>query len=906
MRGLLALQVLLVLGAALGCVALGAVALDAVVILPASARAAAPWALAGVGVTTLLAGALLGVRLTPLRVSRRLERFRPALGTILTNAVQLSAARAQAPVGEVLRRQAVKLGQERSRTAAVWPMVRRGALVCGAGLGLAAVLWALGPLLLPRVFSAVLPRFLDPHGDHPPYSRLSLRTTLSERDVLYGAQCEVHAHIAGGTVEKLFLVAESSGERSRTVMFRRPDGSYLQTLTNLRTPTTVWVTDGRARSLRRTIGIRYTPQIRLVQVETDFPDYTGLKTRTQKLTKPELSLPERTRVRFRVASNRPLARGTIRLTPLLGGEPRTMPLACVQERENMVAGGFEVREAVAFALQVEDVEGLASREPHKGRITILPDRRPRLHVLEPGQRAVATPQTRVPVDIRVQDDYGVASALWFRSFNESMDRSAAMDLALQQGGRRAEARNAFDLGDLGVHPGDRIDYFFEAVDNYPGGPNVCTSRMYSIEIISKEEYEAILRQQAARNALFEDYRTLDDFLRRLNEHAQTLRDKAAALRGAGGDSPAQRDALRAELDRLAEALNRYCKHLEKTLRSPVLFDIESIMRQELESQRDPLARLRSLLDEMRGDRDQLPGAQDFEDMASALAGLAQGSERRIGEPVRHIASVARLLAAAQSFTHLALEQKRIARMSRRFQEHEGALSRVQQMELQELAAAQARVRDGLQEFMERVPELLAAVPEDRHYDRLRESTNRFLAAVREAGIQPDLDTAAQRYAALDGPGGYPPCRSAAEKMMALVKQCNEMDLTAMGEEALCLCFQPVLQQSMGDSLSQILSAMQGASGGVGYGLYGEGVSLYGPDVQLAGQQQGRGRGRPAPASAPGRASAAPDAADPDLPDTGEAPRVRLQRTAKFPLRYRRLVGEYFRAIAESLEESGAQ
>ena len=45
----------------------------------------------------------------------------------------------------------------------------------------------------------------------------------------------------------------------------------------------------------------------------------------------------------------------------------------------------------------------------------------------------------------------------------------------------------------------------------------------------------------------------------------------------------------------------------------------------------------------------------------------------------------------------------------------------------------------------------------------------------------------------------------------------------------------------------------------------------------------------------------------NVPDAGLAPpegpgRVRLQPDARFPLRYRDLVGEYFRAVAESQKE----
>jgi hypothetical protein len=72
-------------------------------------------------------------------------------------------------------------------------------------------------------------------------------------------------------------------------------------------------------------------------------------------------------------------------------------------------------------------------------------------------------------------------------------------------------------------------------------------------------------------------------------------------------------------------------------------------------------------------------------------------------------------------------------------------------------------------------------------------------------------------------------------------------------------------------------------------------------VELAGEQAGgeggsRGDGRqPLAISADGPPNA-------DLPANETPGHVRLQPDAKFPLRYRELVGEYFRVMAESGKE----
>jgi hypothetical protein len=132
-----------------------------------------------------------------------------------------------------------------------------------------------------------------------------------------------------------------------------------------------------------------------------------------------------------------------------------------------------------------------------------------------------------------------------------------------------------------------------------------------------------------------------------------------------------------------------------------------------------------------------------------------------------------------------------------------------------------------------------------------------------------------------------------------------------GGQCLCQSFKPSLQKSLSNSLGQILAAMVGGKGGDGqgsdggYALYNDEVSLYGPNVELAGEQAG---GRPEPGQSQSRGSerVTGESQDPALAPVAAPGRVRLQPDAKFPLRYRDLVGEYFKAIADTEAEDGGK
>lgn len=888
----LTLRICLTVIAVAGAIALAEVLADAVLDLSDGARSLAPW-LVGIGVALVILQGLLGWRwLTELRAARLFESHEPAVGNRLSNAVQFENQTGASAVGEFLRRETMLLGRNTAAKLKTWPVMRSAVVMSAAGAGAVALGWLCCGLLGGDLLQAVVPRFLDPHGDHPPFSRLKIEVTPGHAEVLYGGQVEVKAKTSGRPADKLWLVAKSGTNINRAIMFLAPDKTFFQTLANLREPTDFFVTDGAARSHRLPITIRYTPQITQVEVTTIFPEYTGKPPRTAKLGEEAQALPEGTRINFRVASNRPLKSGALTLTPVLGGKAITVPLP-PSAQTSTVAGSFTLAEPVWFSLTVSDVDGLSSLEPRKGRFNILPDERPRIFVLEPGRDAVATPSIHVPVRVQATDDYAVTRVVWLRGHNQSIERPLNLKLTSKNGPQSVEAAGAFELDKLGVRPGDVIEYYFEAADNYPKGPNVTVSRFYRLEIISEEQYLELLRQEAARQALFEPYFKLNSWLQRLAEQSRELEHIATA------GSDAQKQSLAADTQALSADLEKYLDQLGKLLGEATMFDVEKSFRETLVTRHTRVTALKDKLKQLAASG-QL-SASNLGEISDELNKLAATGENEVGQPARQIASVARLMARADTFVKLAEAQAELAKSLRRFGENTNNLSRMEQMEVQELARQQRMVQQGLRELLAGLSASLNELPAEPQYDVLRQEVTNFLAAVADAKIETDLGDAAKLLGDLDAAPASVIAQVAADEMAKLISKCN-----SVGDKAgQCLHFQPKVQQAMGNTLKQILAAMgsgpRGQGGQNGYSLFNRDVGLYGPAAELAGEQGGK-RGGAGSGAGHGGEPLATDAADPGLKAPAGPGRVRMQLDAKFPLRYRDLVGDYFRAIAESEDE----
>jgi hypothetical protein len=888
----LAVLVLLSAFSVSGGLSLVLVLADAAFDLSESTRVAVPWVLGLALVAVCSAGFVGWRRLNESRMARWFEQSDAALGNRLINAVQLAQKKTTDATEEFFRREVVELGRQTSENLDPRPLVRRGLRRAGIFLGGVLAAWLALVALNSDLVQTILPRLFDAHGDHPPYSRLRIDVKTDKSQVLYGGQVEVRAVTSGMPVEKLWLVARSGTNEMRAIMFLAPDKSFFQTLVNLREPTDCFVTDGKARSRKFSVGIRFTPQITMIEVATTFPEYTGKLARTNKWSGEPQSLPEGTRVKLRVASNRPLKSGVLQLAPVLGGKTNLVALS--PEIENVVTGVFVLSQAVVFDLSVRDAGGLESVETRRGRFNILPDRPPKLFVLEPGRDAVATPDFRVPVRVRAEDDYAVSRVVWLRSHNRSIERPLDMKLALKPGPQSVEASGAFELDKLGVKPGDVIEYYFEAADNYPAGPNVAFSRPFRLQIISQEDYDRILRQAAARKALFEPYLQLDSWMRRLAERSRNAASQA------GQNNPDARKSA----EELAKELAKYDEALGKLMQDPVMFDVENSFRATLGDLQSKLGELSEKLKQTL-DAGGTPDAKKMKELSEALSQMAKTQDEQVEKPAQQIASVVSVVSRADTFVKLAQQQAALAQMLRRFADKTNALSRLEQMEVQELTHQQQRVGEALHEMVGQLPELLAKVPTAAEYDPLRNEVNQFLKAVADAKIEELLTNTARSLEQPDSVTGHALAQFAADEMAKLIGRCKSMGDQA--QQCSTAHFKPKLcRPGLGETLQQVMSALNSGNGQEGghdgYAIFNEAVALYGPNVQLAGEQAG-GSGTSGEDSQRGLATFAAGPSDENAGPDAPAGKVRLQTDAKFPLRYRDLVGEYFRVMGESGKEN---
>lgn len=875
MQGITALSV---------CLAL-LILLDAVLVLPAAFRQWTWPILLATLTVTVFPGIRRTTRMNNFLAARWVERRRPELGNLLSNAADFQSRQPGSEVESRLCYRAVDKAAELAREIRVWPLVRQTtSRMMKWTLGSLLILLA-GGVILQAVVTAVWPRLFDPHGDHPQYSRLKLTVTPGNTRIIYGGRLDVRVQTAGRAVKQLNLVAESPHGAQVLPMFIAPDQTYFQNLTNITTDTTYYVTDGRARSHHYLAGVVYTPKIEAVQVHIRYPQYTRLPILETSLAAAPIKVPAGSHLSFRVTSNRELKGGEMRLTPILEGAETT--IACTStESGYTVACDVETNTAGLFKLAVMDMDGRRSREEWGGRIDILADQPPRIQVLQPQRQVVATPDSIIPVVIESADDYGVNRIFWFRGMNMSVETPGEMQLSALSKPDLARVETRIDLKDLGVRPGDVIHYFFETVDNDPSGPNLASSRMYNIEIISHATYEAILARLQAREEFLTIYETLS---RRFHRLIQKMEELKTAKDENTDDGPT---SLEDGLADIMERIEAYIKQLAATIAQPHQFDIEALFKDHLATQKEALE---LIVTDYQTRKDQ----ESYDPMAfrdttlRKLKELEVRSKTAIMDPLLKIKSVIRLLEMARQFEQLTANQANLVRLARRFATDAQPLrlNRIHRLELQELGNKEAAIAERVATFFQTLRRHLANLPDDKALYALRRSVDNFLYQAGWLPIDEDLTTAARDFTSLDGPKGYEYAMIALKNMEKLLTSCQGM--TAAGQRGLQNL--PLV----GRTAIQILDVIGGGNMGFGhngYSFFDKKIALYGPG-SLPPQKENPSSGGFAKHFAAEGDDALQPGKEPDTAET-DSGKINILKDIPFPLRYRELVGDYFRKVSE--------
>ena len=910
---------------------LSGVWLDLLWELPAALRAATSALAAGAAVG--LIAVLVGITVWRDRdsaLARRLDRAGGFGGDVLTgweleNRAFAGGRSARAPMTTALARMAVDHAAALARrvppaeAAPAAPLKRplcMLALLAGA-VGLLAV-------SMPGLAQTQWQRFAHPWADVPPYSPIEFDVEPGDIKVRYGDSLEVRVAVSGALADEVELVFDAVDGTEQTLpMFPEPDGRWRTVLARVTTSTDYHVRARRARSERYKIEVITVPSLENVRVRITPPPYTGQAPYEGPVPNDGIAGLRGTRVELWAASNRPLSGGRLTVTggvadlpkadaseePPTASEPADVKMAPAARGDVEVLGRFFIVGDGKFELRVVDVDGEPSRESFGGAITRLYDQRPFVRLIQPEKMSLATPTTRVPIDVSAEDDYGISRVQLYRSLNDS--RPLPTDLPVgEPAPTRADESLYLPLASFGLEPGDEIKLFARVEDNDPAGAKGSESPVVTVRIISQEEFERMLRVRQGLQVLLSKY---NEARRRMEALEERIGEAQKELDQLESGEAADRNA-RARAQEMLERLREESDALRKLAENALPYDLDKNMSPQIErlsrTTGEMADELEKLLKEAEPNAEAI--ARQLKKMAGQLGEQSRLFDESTAEPMEHFGKVFPLIADQSRFVMIVLRQIDLAERLAAVKGRDGQDDPALKGRMRDLEQEQAQIRRDLDALLDDVENHLTELPEGELYDPLRETAAKFVADVRASGAGEAMIEAEGALARFAGTRAHEKADEAAEILKKFLKQCQGGGGMA-GAGGKCLVFQPGLGNCMGNTIGQMLAEMglgqgQGA-GGMGSGMGGYsaqrgGFGLYG-GMSGFGEALGAGRmgqgmyddSRPRFAAGGNNPDRSPSTVRSE--PNGEAGGA---GEAGVPIRYRRRVGEYFQRVADEVDD----
>ncbi len=677
--------------------------------------------------------------------------------------------------------------------------------------------------LYPQPFHVVTQRLFHPSSDIPPYSPLVFQITPDHPTAIYQGEAMVQVKISGGEIEDdvFCLVRDpASGHVEKTNTFRELPGTYARKFENSLAPLEFAFTTGHARSSWHQLDIIFQPRISGAEITVTPPAYTGKVAQTYPLESSEIRALQGATVQLKIQSNRPLAGGDLTLTAMDLNEenpPQTIQAEVIEK--NQIAFTWTALRSSQLSAIIRDIRYTEAEKPLTLTLKTIPDQVPVVTMSEPSPLVLATPRSSLPMQGDIEDDHGLSRVTLTRTLVGYRDRN--QELAQELTRQEYVFEDSLKLEELGVEPGQTLEFYLEATDRNPSLLGVGVSDIVRVHIISEADYAERVRNQFQLKQFTARYRALSEALRKSKEALQELKNN---------NTPEQRK----------KALQEHQK--AEQLARKIAEDFKAF---EMEERLQEIAReAADLLSQNQAELQNKPTPEAIERMLERLGGLHQQA-KKIEQDAEHVKKMGDILAMAAEFRRLLNAQKSIEKRLQEEAKKVAMGNAANANQLQGLARVQDVNREALLKFAADLEARAKALPPEA--EDMKADIDEFLDDFERMDIPDPMRSSAEAGRRSQTTPAWSNAKLALELMEKLIENPdNQFAQACQGQKP------PQFQakQDMAKTMQQMLEALmkkagngddrkqgQGQGGGQGAGsqdghsVTGDysGIPAYGPD-----------------------------------------------------------------------------
>ena len=538
-----------------------------------------------------------------------------------------------------------------------------------------------------------------------------------------------------------------------------------------------------------------TPRLEKAWVKISPPAYTELPPAERPFEFKTVKALEGSAIEFRLASNRPMAGGTLTVST----DGAEEPVAITPSDEKQVAGRIVAKKPAQLRFSLLDRDGYASQETWEATLTVTHDLPPDVQVTNPSSDSFVAMDFKAEPAIEASDDYGLKTLRIHTARNGTFGEPKVINY--DRITLHAREVVPFDFNSMHLQSGDTVSLFAEAIDNAPE-PHVARSQTVTFTIITAAEYNDFLRERAdvtdieAKYAkLVSDIQELIEQQKKLSEESAALKQQLAAAKTDAEKAAAQKklDELLAQQNALDTKLNQLADTMENFVRDQPLYDVEADLKNTLaekaqeirdstQANAEDLKRIAPQSPSPNGRQaaGQQPPSQkmlnDFkqasDDQLARLGATEQETEKEVIQPLQDMSLMQAIVNDINRYKDLYAAQQELAKQAQAYN-RPGPLSREDQLALKDLGAQQKAIGDDLDTLEQQMWDDGQAAM--KKFPKAGESAQGIAQKMGDLKLQTLANQTTQEMVAGNGNTGAQLAKSLRGEMDKLFSQCQSKE-----------------------------------------------------------------------------------------------------------------------------------
>jgi len=390
-------------------------------------------------------------------------------------------------------------------------------------------------LFLPIIFNRSLNAFTHPfQSDQLLVSVEFVKVTPGDVTIQPGEGVDITVEVKGAAPDNAILHFKSEKADWQTINIQRRDSSligntsYSTNLSNMRQSTDYYVSVMNAESSKYKIKVAQKPVVSNVQIDLQYPKYTGITPQTLAPNVGDISAPIGTKAVIKAETNKDVISAFLVFND--NNESTDTRTRMGIQGSRTLNGSFLINQDGTYYVTVLDADGLNNSDPVKYSINAIPDQSPKVNIVNPGKNITLGQDMKILLQVDAQDDYGIAN-LRLNYQIEGQNKRTIVSLATYNDRQRdISLRYIWDIMPIQLFPEDVISYYVEASDtDNVSGPNVGKSTVYTArfpslyEVFKQTESEQQNQESEMENILSkqdEAKKAVDDLVKDMKNKSE--------------------------------------------------------------------------------------------------------------------------------------------------------------------------------------------------------------------------------------------------------------------------------------------------------------------------------------------------------------------------------------------------